>query len=101
MTGIDELLSKMGLMIFLNTVTQFMNYCIDEKIEPTITSLREYIFKKTGKELDNDTLEVILKIALGNIQMAVLFAVNEASEVIAENMLDRWTQGGNFLRSWL
>lgn len=97
----DELAKKMGTMILLNTVTQFMNYCIDEKIEPSITNLREYIFKKTGKELDNATLEVILKIALGNIQMAVLFAVNEASEVIAENMLDRWTQGGNFLRSWL
>lgn len=98
---LDNLASKMGTMILLNTITQFMNYCIDEKIEPTVTNIREYVFKKTGQNLDNEMIELLLKMLLGNVQLAIIFAVNEASEVVAENMLDKPSNWWGFVRGIL
>ena len=44
---LDNLASKMGTMILLNTITQFMNYCIDEKIEPILEANPSNIYPPT------------------------------------------------------
>lgn len=94
----DDLASKMSTIVLISTVNQFMEYCIDEKMTPTIENLKQYILDKTGKNLSNEYVELLLKLVLNNVQIAILYAVNEASEKIAENMLDKPSNYMAFLR---
>lgn len=86
---LSEYADKMGTIIIIGTITQFMNMCIDSKMQPTIEELTKFIKEKTGKDVDSEMLKDLLNIALNNIQIAILFAINEASEKIAEEMLDK------------
>lgn len=85
----DTIAGKLKIMLFINTVRQFLDYCIENKIEPTIASVKAYVLEKTGEEISNELIEVILKICLGNVQASILYGINEFSEHIAENMLDK------------
>lgn len=96
----DEVLDKMGTIVFINTVNQFMNYCLDENITPTLDSIKEYILKKTGKEISNEVLEVILKFAVGNVQLFVIFMLEEFCEKISEDMLDKQSTYLNAFKRW-
>lgn len=94
----DDMASKMGTMVLMSTVNQFMEYCIEEKMTPTVEKLKLYIFENTGKDVSNEFVELLLKLVLNNVQIAILYAVNEASEKIAENMLDKPSNYMSFLR---
>lgn len=94
----DGIGSKLGMMVMISTVNQFMEYCIEEKLTPTVEALKQYIFEKTGKNVTNEFVELLLKLVLNNVQIAILYAVNEASEKIAENMLDKPSNYMAFLR---
>ena len=36
LSGLDETLKKAELMLVVSTITSFFEYCIDEKLEPTV-----------------------------------------------------------------
>lgn len=84
----DEFGSKMRMMIIINSINMFMQYCIDEKLEPSVTGMTDFIKDKTGIEVDNEYLEVALKLVIGNLNLFIMFTINEAAEKIAEDMLD-------------
>lgn len=84
----DELGDKFFTMLILQTVSSFFQACIDENIEPSVTALTNYIKEKTGKEVSNEFLEKFLNIFMGNFNIFIMFAINEASEKISEDMLD-------------
>lgn len=88
-TGLfDDFGSKMKMMIIIQSINQFVQFCIDDKIEPTVTKMTEWIKEKTGLTVNNDFLEVMLKIALSNVNLFIMFTINEAAEKLAEDMLD-------------
>lgn len=84
----DDFGSKMKTMILIATINQFVQFCIDEKIEPSVTKMTDFIKDKTGMEVNNDFLEIVLKIALSNLNLFIMFTINEAAEKLAEDMLD-------------
>lgn len=97
----DSIGSKLKVMLFINTVRQFLDYCIENKIEPTISGVKAYVLKVTGEDISNEFVEVILKITLGNVQVAILYGINEFCENLAENMLDRPSNYLGFARGLL
>lgn len=96
----DEYLDKFVIMGLLNTITQFMNYCIEEKITPTLDNIKAYILEKTGKEVSNEFLELLLKLAVGNTQLFVIFLLEEFCEKISEDMLDKQSTYLNSFKRW-
>lgn len=88
LSGLDETLQKAKLMLVVTTITSFFEYCIDEKLEPTVDNCVKYFNEKTGQSVDNELITKILEIMAGNVKLFVMFMINEQVEKIADNMLD-------------
>lgn len=84
----DEFGDKVVTMLIIQTITSFIQACIDEKIEPTVSELVAYVKEKTGKDISVELLQRFLDIAFNNFNLFIMFFINEASEKIAEDMLD-------------
>lgn len=85
---LDETLQKAKLMLVVTTITSFFEYCIDEKLEPTVDNCVKFFNEKYGQSVDNEFIIKILEIMAGNVKLFVMFMVNEQVEKIADNMLD-------------
>ena len=97
-SGLDETLQKAKLMLVVTTITSFFEYCIDEKLEPTVDNCVKYFNEKTGQSVDNELITKILEIMAGNVKLFVMFMINEQVEKIADNMLDIPSSLSNTIR---
>lgn len=94
----DEISSKAKIMIICTTIISFMEFCIDEKIEPKIDELVKYVKEKTGISIDNVLATQFLNIMTGNIKVFIMFMINEQCEKISDNMLDTSSNMFGFIR---
>lgn len=78
---------KAKFMILLSTIMAFFDYCIQNKIEPTLNEVAKYLLDKTGLSVGNDEITFILSILTGNVKVFVMFMLNEGSEKLAESMV--------------
>lgn len=95
---VDEFGSKAQMMIICTTIISFMEYCIDEKLEPEIDELVKFVKEKTGISIDNGLATQFLDIMVGNVKIFIMFMINEQCEKIAENMLDNPSNMFGFIR---
>lgn len=85
----DEKKDQVKMMIICSTIISFMEFCIDEKAEPTIDKMIVYIKDKTGIAIDSELAQQFLNILAGNIKVFIMFMINEQCEKIADDMLDK------------
>lgn len=84
---LTDVKEKAKFMILLSTIMAFFEYCIDSKIEPTLSEMAKYITNKTGLSVGNEELTFLLDILTGNVKIFVMFLLNEGSEKLAESMV--------------
>lgn len=94
----DEIGSKAKIMIICTTIISFMEFCIDEKIEPQIDELVKYVKEKTGISINHVLATQFLNIMTGNIKVFIMFMINEQCEKISDNMLDNPSNMFGFIR---
>lgn len=96
-----EALERAKLMMFINTVNQYIQYNIDNRLTPSVTALQEWIKEKTGNDLPIKDISLILGFMTSNFGMLILFGINQQAEKISEGMLNNRSNLWSYLRSKL
>ena len=80
--------SKFKYMVLMTSIIAFTNHCIENKLQPQILELINWVKDKTGYVIDSKDAELFLNLLLNNINLFFIFTVSELCEEMAREMLD-------------
>lgn len=84
----DDYGSKFKNMVVLTSVLAFINYSVDNGVQPTIEKVILWVKEKTGYNVDSKYVEFILDFMLNQVNLFLIFTISESCEDLARNMLD-------------
>lgn len=85
---LNDMGAKFKYMVLMTSLIAFVNHCIDNKLQPQILELIDWIKDKTGYIIDSKDAEFFLNLLLSNINLFFIFTVSELCEELARQMLD-------------
>lgn len=84
----DDYGSKFKNMVILTTIIACINYCVDNKLQPTIDQVVKYVKEKTGLDVDISIIGFFLDLLMNNLNLFIVFTISESCEDLVRNMLD-------------
>lgn len=85
---LDDSVAKFKNMVVMTSLIAFINYAVDNGLQPKIEDAVNWIKENTGFDIDSSYLEFALDFALNQLNLFIIFTITESSEDLVRNMLD-------------
>lgn len=85
---LDDSVAKFKNMVVMTSLIAFINYAVDNGLQPKIEDAMDWIKENTGFDIDSSYFEFALDFALNQLNLFIIFTITESSEDLARNMLD-------------